>query len=293
MKIERLKIRWEPFAIFQRLRLRAKILLVGSRDIVRRTTNIMQNQFALKKNGFRLTSVIAVAALLVGVLGFAARPVAAQDTPNAPDRSITVSGSGEVFGTPDIAYITLGVDQADADASAAIDSANTTLAAIVSALTDAGVAEEDVQTASYNIYPEDRVDPASGQPTGNRVYHVNLTVNVTIRDINNVGAVITAGLGAGANTIHSLNFGIADTKSLEAEARKAAVADALDRAQQLADVTGVTLGEPVMISETFNYPVPMPNRAGGGFAMDMAAPQINAGQLSVGITVNITYGISG
>ncbi len=254
----------------------------------------MQNQFALNRNLGRLTSVIAVAALLVGVLGFAMRPVGAQDTPNSSDRTITVSGSGQVYGTPDIAYITLGVDQKDEDASAAIDSANTTLAAIVSALTDAGVAEADVQTSSYNIYPEDVIDPASGQPTGSRVYHVNLAVNVTIRDINNVGAVITAGLGAGANSIQSLSFGIADTKSLESEARKAAVADALDRAQQLAAATGVTLGEPVIVSETFNSPVsPILNRAGGGFAMDMAAPQINAGQLSVGITVNITYAIAG
>ena len=259
----------------------------------------MQNQFALNRNGLRFASVIAVAAVLVGVLGFAMRPVAAQETPTAPQlpaapaRSITVSGSGEVFGTPDIAYITLGVDQSDADATAAIDSANTTLAAIVAALTDAGVAEEDIQTASYNIYPQDNIDPATGQPTGERVYNVNLTVTVTIRDINNVGAVITAGLGAGANTISSLNFGIADTKALEAEARKAAVADARDRAQQLADVNGVTLGEPVMISETFmNTVAPVLSRA-GGFALDMAAPQINAGQLSVGITVNITYAIAG
>ncbi len=252
----------------------------------------MQNQFALNRTTlFRFTSVVAVAALLVGALAFSARPVGAQDQ-SEPTRTLSVSGSGEVFGKPDVAYIILGVDQADSDASKAIDNANTTLAAIVNAVSEAGVAKEDIQTASYNIYPEDRTDPQTGQPTGERIYHVNLSVNVTIRDISKVGAVIQAGLGAGANSINNLSFGIADSMALESAARKAAVADALDRAQQLADANGVTLGAPISISESFSGGpvVPMFSRA-DGFAAASAAPQINAGQLSVSITVNITYGI--
>ena len=251
----------------------------------------MQNQFALNRNNLvRLSVVTVVAALLVGVLAFSARPVGAQDT-STPVKTISVTGSGEVFGKPDVAYITLGVDQADKDASVAIDTANKTLTAIVKAVGDAGVKEEDIQTTSYNIYPEDPTDPQTGQPTGNRIFHVQLAVTVTIRDITKVGAVIQAGLGAGANNLNNLSFGIADTKSLEAAARKAAVTDAKDRAQQLADAAGVKLGTPMTISESIgNVPVPMFNRAADTFAAS-AAPQINAGQLSVSITVNITYGI--
>lgn len=253
----------------------------------------MQNQFTVNRNALvRLSTVIVMAALLVGVLAFSARPAGAQDTPPAPNRTITVTGSGEVFGKPDVAYITLGVDEADKDAGKAIDTANTTLTAIVKALTDAGVKEEDIQTTSYNIYPEDKTDPQTGQPTGERIFHVNLAVTVTIRDITKVGAVIQAGLGAGANSINSLSFGINDVKALEAAARKAAVADAADRAKQLADAAGVTLGGPVSISEsTANVPVPMFDRVQTMAAS--AAPQINAGQLSVSITVDITYSIGG
>ena len=254
----------------------------------------MQNQFALNRNMLRLTTVMALAALLVGVLAFSTRPVGAQDTPSQ-DKTISVTGSGEVFGKPDVAYITLGVDQADKDAGKAIDSANTTLNAIVKAVGDAGVKDEDIQTTSYNIYPEDKTDPQTGQPTGDRVYHVTLAVTVTIRDISKVGAVIQAGLGAGANTINSLSFGIADTKSLEAAARKAAVNDAHDRATQLAEAAGVTLGTPITISESIgSVPVPLFNRPNEmAMAASAAPPQINAGQLSVSITVNITYSIGG
>jgi len=251
----------------------------------------MQNQFALNRNTlFRLSTVVALAALLVSVLAFSTRPVGAQDKPE-PTKTINVTGSGEVFGKPDVAYINLGVDQADKDAGKAIDSANTTLTAIVKALSDAGVKDEDIQTTSYNIYPEDPTDPQTGQRSGDRIYHVTLAVSVTIRDISKVGTVIQAGLGAGANTINNLSFGIADTKTLETSARKAAVADAGNRAQQLAEAAGVTLGTPIAISESIgSVPVPMFNRAVDAFAAS-AAPQINAGQLSVSITVNITYSI--
>lgn len=253
----------------------------------------MQTQLTLNRNMVvRLTTVMVMAALLVGVMVITARPVGAQES-GAPTKTISVSGSGEVFGKPDVAYITLGVDQADKDAGKAIDSANSILTAIVKAVGDAGVKEEDIQTTSYNIYPEDRTDPQTGQPTGERIFHVNLAVSVTIRDITKVGAVLQAGLGAGANNINSLSFGISDTKALEAAARKAAVADAYDRAKQLAEAAGVTLGTPITISESVgSVPVPMFNRA-ADFAMAAAAPQINAGQLSVSISVNITYSING
>ena len=253
----------------------------------------MQNQFALNRNTFvRLTTVVVMAALLVGVLAYTARPVGAQDTA-APTKTISVTGSGEVFGKPDVAYINLGVDQADKDASKAIDNANNILTAIVKAVGDAGVKEEDIQTTNYNIYPEDRTDPQTGQPTGERIFHVNLAVSVTIRDITKVGGVIQAGLSAGANNINSLSFGIADVKSMEAAARKAAVADAMNRAQQLADASGVTLGTPISISESIgSVPVPMFNRVADTM-MASGAPQINAGQLSVSISVNITYAING
>src|SRR3954466_10569407 len=102
----------------------------------------MQNQFALNRNTlFRLTTVVALAALLVGVLAFSTRPVGAQE-PSDSTKTISVSGSGEVFGKPDVAFFPLGVDKADKDAGKAIDSAYTKLTAIVKAIGDVGVKDE-------------------------------------------------------------------------------------------------------------------------------------------------------
>ncbi|MEZ4668903.1 MAG: SIMPL domain-containing protein [Anaerolineae bacterium] len=251
----------------------------------------MQSSNLLKPNFVGITAAVAMCGLLIFALATA--PVAAQGQSDSSTRTISVSGSGEVFGPPDIAYINLGVDVADADAGKAIANANTTLAAIVAAVSEAGVAEADIQTANYSVYPEDRYDPQTGQATGERIYHVQLAVNVTVRDISKTGAVIQAGLSAGANSINGLSFGIADMKSLEEQARKAAVADAQNRAQQLADGFGVTLGAPVTISESFgSVPVPMFNRDMVAQAASVPV-QINPGQLSVSVQVNVTFAIAG
>lgn len=242
---------------------------------------------------WKIISTASVVALVVLTLFSAVgnRTVNAQNNIGiGPTNSISVSGSGQASGTPDVAYINLGVDTIDPDVGQAVENANTEMAAIIVALTDAGVDPKDIQTTNFNVYPEDRYDQ-NGQPTGERVYHVQNSLTVTVRDIANVGAVIEAGLGAGADSINGLNFGIDDTAALEQEARVNAIADARQRAQQLAEAFGVTLGDPIIISEVTNdfYPPPLPLAARAD--MGGAGPQITPGQLQVSVQVNVTFAI--
>lgn len=241
-----------------------------------------------------LGTVATIAIMGLSLMGIAGGRAGAQDT-SAPVNSISVTGSGESYGAPDVAYVSLGTDTKDSNVGTAVDQANTNLAAIVEAIKAAGVAPEDIQTANFNVYPEDIYNPQTGTSTGERVYHVSQTINITVRDIAQAGAVIDAGLTAGANTVNGLSFGIADTTALEQEARLKAVEDAKQRANELAAAFGVTVGDPIIISEV---------NIGGGYPItfarnDMAAgiggaapTQIQAGQLSVSVTVSVTFAIS-
>ncbi len=246
----------------------------------------------LKTKWIGLAAGVALGLALV--ISLAARPAAAQSD-NSEARTISVSGSGEASGQPDIAYVNLGVDISNADISQALNQANTALAAIVSAIEGAGIATDDIQTQNYNVFPQENFDPRTGMATGERVYRVTASVNVTVRDISQAGTVMQAGLNAGANLVNSISFGIADTKALEAEARQRAVADARDKAQQLADAFGVSLGEVVTVVESFGPAVPMPqfDRAMAFAAADVSAPTINPGQLSVSVQVSVTFAIGG
>lgn len=252
----------------------------------------MQNRIRITWK--HLSAAAAIGLLTIAIFSLMMGSVGAQGVDSSVVPSISVSGTGESFGAPDIAYVYLGVNTADANVTSAINQANEKLAAILAAMSDQGIAPEDIQTANYSVYPEDRYDPQTGQPTGERIYRVQQTVTITVRDISKAGAVIDAGVAAGANVVNGLSFGIADTSALESEARAKAVENARARAEQLAAAFGVTLGEPIVISEGYSsQPIVMAADVRAEmFAAQSAAPsQVSPGQLSVSVQVNVTFAI--
>lgn len=216
----------------------------------------------------------------------AAQQVATDTTP----RQITVVGYGEAFGEPDRAQVQVGVETFSPTVGEATTANETTLSAVMDALTAAGIAEADIQTTNYSVWAE-QIYGDKG-PEGIAGYRVSNMVNVTVRDIALVDDVLGAVTDAGANAIYGVTFSVADTAALQSEARAKAVADAEARAQSLAELNGVELGEPILITETIGQPFPMP-MGGANFAVaeQASAPGISPGQLSVQMPVQITYAI--
>ena len=89
-------------------------------------------------------------------------------------------------------------------------------------------------------------------PTDQVIYHVGNSVSVTVRDLDTVGDVLDAAIAAGANSIYGVNFSVDDPDQVMAEARSLAAEDALARAEELAGLHGVALGEVVSVSEVIN-----------------------------------------
>ena len=245
--------------------------------------------------GLVLVGIAVLATSCAGVSGGGGTPPIETGTNGTLLNTITVTGSGDSTGTPDVADIQLGIDITDAQVGTAIQKANDAMNAITTAVKAKGVADKDLQTTNFNVYPQDVTD-SNGQPTGQRTYHVQNFLDVKVRDISKVGDVIDAGLSAGATNISNLSFSVDDPSKLEADARSKALKDAQDRAQQLAAGVGVKLGKPVLVSETlatpqvFQGPVfaaaVVPAGKGAG------APPISTGQQTVTVTVDVTYAIS-
>lgn len=247
-------------------------------------------------------SMLALLALIAGFAGVnggglggfaASAPMRAGY--GAIPNTIAVSGYGDASGTPDTAYVQLGVSATDANVGQAVARANDTMTAVRDALIEAGIDEHDLQTIGFNVWPEDRYDPATGAVTGERVYHVDNMINVKVRDINQVSHVIETALEAGANSISGLYFGVEDTTTLENEARTEAVANARARAQQMADVLGVKLGNPIIIAEgAGGYPQPVYGlgMGGGADAGVSAAPAISPGQTTISVAISVVFSIT-
>jgi len=248
-----------------------------------------------------------IAAILVAVVALvgltAALPTLAQENaqetpvpmpiaPGAfPENTITVTGLGTASGEPDVAYIELGVEMANADLGAAYTEAAETMQQVIAALVDLGIDRSDIRTSSVNVYPQDNYNPETGQPT-DRTYRVSNTIRITVRNVEEVEPVINTAVSAGANSIYNFNFGILDSEALEQTARQSAVENARARAEQLAAALGVTVGRPVVISESYGQSAPpIPYGRGGGAAYDMAASSlpVESGQLDVSVQILVTF----
>ena len=211
-------------------------------------------------------------------------PMAGQQTP----ATVSVTGQGMVNVPPDTATVTVGIDVIRPDLGEAQDEAARQATAVIEAVQAAGVAERDIQTANYSVnilrdYSE------SGDPTQVNGFEVMNQVNVTIRDIDAVGDLLDAVVGAGANSIYGVRFFVDDPRPFSGEARTLAVEDATDKARQLAEATGMELGRVVSISEGYAaVPLPMMGRGGGMEAAAMDTP-IQAGTSQITVDVNLTF----
>lgn len=233
---------------------------------------------------------IAIIAALTLVSG-AAFPALAQLTTAAtagaeyPQNTVTVTGFGTIHAAPDIATVDVGVDLTRPTVAAAFSEANTTVQAIIAALTQLGIAPEDIQTSNLSVYSTTMPSPSGGadQPA----YEVSNTVHVTVRDINQAEAVIDAAIQAGATSLYGLSFGIADPSALETQARELAMQDAARRAGEYAALAHATLGDALVITESQNsaQPIMYAQRsvAGAGSAV------VATGQTDVQVQVSVTY----
>ena len=239
----------------------------------------------MKARSIFITAVFALALLLS-----ACQPATINQAAPLPQRTLSVDGTGTAFLTPDIAYVYLGVHTEKLTASEAVDENNTQTQGVIQALTQAGVEAKDIRTTNFSIWPIDKYDP-SGRPTGEKTYAVDNTVYVTVRDLEALGDLLDTVIAAGANTVQSIQFDVADKDAALKDARAEAVKDASTKADELAAAAGVQLGDLQSVTYTSapSYPI-FDGRGGGGGEAASTVP-IQPGQLTFTVTVNVTYAL--
>lgn len=217
------------------------------------------------------------------------QPVYSQPAYNQPQNTgIWVSGQGQVAVAPDIATLTLGVNSQASKVSDAQSEAATAMSSVIQLLKNKGIADKDITTVGFNIYPV--MNYTSNTITG---YQVSNTVRVKIRNINDSGSIIDAVTAAAGNLIRvsGISFDVNDPAPFLIQARQQAMADANSKASQLASLGGVKLGLPAYITETTGSYAPSPIYFSGAAAAPAASTPINPGQTQVSVTVQVVYAI--
>ncbi len=202
--------------------------------------------------------------------------------------TIVVSGTGRIAVEPDVADLRLGVTVAKPSVEAARAQAGVLMDAILSAVESAGVAHPDVRTSLLSVQP--RFDYRDGRAPTLTGYEVANIVEVTVRDLATLGAVVDAALAAGATSMDGLTFRVSDPALPEREARVAAMAEARARADVLAEAAGLTIQGVTDILEGGppRPPGPFPKAERMAMAADVSTP-VEGGTLEVAVTVTVTY----
>jgi hypothetical protein len=204
---------------------------------------------------------------------------------------ITVSGVGEAYAAPDMVEVHVGVSVLANTVGDATRTGAERANAVSSALTASGVATEDLTTTEYSIRPEYDYSGTNQRLLG---YRVSNTIRAKLRDITSTGRLLDSIASAGGDDtrVNGLSFGVADETSLLGRARQAAWNDAKSKAEQLATLSGHTLGKATTITEMVQGPEwPMPRMLAADMAMsERASTPIQPGTSSVTVTLQVDFG---
>jgi hypothetical protein len=153
------------------------------------------------------------------------------------------------------------------------------------------VEEKDIKTSNYSLSPiYDWTEDDGRVLQGYQVYQ---SVDLKIRDLASIGDIISETTQKGANQVGSINFTIDDEYELKNKAREMAIEKAKEKAEIIANQTGMKLGDIKNVSEHSYTPVynnysnaklEMSDSVGGA-----SAPSIEAGQNEVKVEVVVTY----
>ncbi len=205
--------------------------------------------------------------------------------PTDQPRTISVTGVGQVETVPDTAVFTVGVQNQAKSASKALTDNSTQMQAVINALKAAGVQASDIQTQTVNLQPQyNQQNNANNQLTG---YVATNTVSVRVSNLSNLGELLDAAVKAGGNTIQNIQFEVSSPTQLVDQARQAAFNDAKQKATQLAQLAGATLGPVYTINE--NSQAPRPIFSPSVSSAERAAVPIQPGTQNVEVDLNITW----
>lgn len=234
----------------------------------------------------RLISALAPAALALTMTA-----------PALADGQMTLAGTGVARSAPDMATINTGVQTQAETAREALDANTEAMSELISVLREAGLEDRDIQTSDFTVspqyvYSDTRDERGYTLPPEISGYQVANSVTITVRDLDNLGAVLDQAVTVGANTINGIAFSVEDLTAVHEQARERAFADARAKAETYARAAGVRLGQIEKIIELprEDDPQPMYRAMAMESASDQSVP-VETGEMSYSITTTVTWEI--
>lgn len=206
------------------------------------------------------------------------------------DRTISVTGVGEVEIAPDTGNLNLGFRTMDADLAKAKADMTAKMDALIDALKKFNISEKDIQATQLYIYPN--YTTSNDGKTTLQGYDVSRSITVVFKDLTQTDAILDASIKAGANTFNGLSFSYSKEDELKQQALDKAIQNANNQADSLAKSFGVKRGKVMNITTVQSY------MARNDMAMLKAEADTGGGagytpgQVKVNAQISVIYGIA-
>ena len=246
----------------------------------------------MEKVHFSFVGSILVFFLLLFIFAKWGPAINFNSTTQTTGQPFIVTGTGKETVAPDIAKIDLGIQETGTNLKTVQDSVNKKSLTLVAGIKKLGVADSDIKTVSYYVYPQYDYTNPTQRITG---YQVSTSYEITIHDFTKINDLIASATTLGANTIGNVNFDLSDdlkNKTLQT-ARDEAVAQAKTKATGLAKAAGITLGKIINVSEETPSnitPLALPVSGGGmGAEKSVAQPSVQPGTTELDVSISLSY----
>ncbi|WP_083547405.1 SIMPL domain-containing protein [Virgibacillus halodenitrificans] len=199
------------------------------------------------------------------------------------NRTIVVTGNGEVVVEPNMAVVQLSVITESESLSQAQQQNSEIMTKVIQALDEAGIPSEQIQTISYTVEP--MYDYVEGKQIF-RGYEVTNTISVQIKQLEKTGYLIDLAVQNGVNRVSNVQFQVDNSEKFEEQALSNALKDAVTKAGVLGQTMNTTISSiPIRIKE-FRSEGPVLYKT---MAFSQAQTPIEPGQIIIQAALEATF----
>ncbi len=226
------------------------------------------------------------ALLLVAFFGLAAQ---AQDqNQKAQVPQISVTGEGKVKIVPDQAVITVGFQNSGKDAKEVKTLNDEVVDKVIKFLKKSGIAASDYKTNNVSLYKNYDYEKKKYN------FQASQTLSITLKDLSKYDEIMMGLNDAGVNSINGVEFKSSKIDEYERDARKKAILDAKQKAQDYVSVLGQKIGKALLITDNSQAYIPQPMYKSNMMAMAADGAQretLAVGELEINTNVSVTFAL--
>lgn len=202
---------------------------------------------------------------------------------------VNVTGEGKIKVTPDIACVSLGVENTGKDAATVKKANDEIIDKVLKYIKTYGISPNDFQTTQVSLYKNYDYEKKKYN------YVANQTISITLKDIKKYDEFMMGITDTGITNIGGVEFKTSKLEQYESEARKKAVLNAKAKANDYIQALNLKMGKVLLITDNSNtfYPqVAMYKGALRAEAMDATPRETLAiGQIEITANVQVAFAI--